>query len=92
MANMLDKLNIRNSTSTGEDGNTIIDVNLTDLTVHFLTVLDRFVDSTGNVLVPQNSEEDAYLTGITDGMRNFILFLSKAGLDALGVSLDDFGL
>ena len=92
MANMLDKLNIRYSTSTGEDGNTTIDVNLTDLTVHFTTVFDRFVNASGTELAPQDSDEEAYLSGVIDGMKNFILFLSKAGLDVLGVSLDDLGL
>ena len=92
MANMLDKLNIRHSTSTGEDGNTTISVNLTDLTVHFTSVFDRFTNATDNELAPQNSNEEAYLSGVIDGMRNFILFLSSAGLDVLGVSLDDFGL
>ena len=92
MANMLDKLNIRHSTSIGADGNTIINVNLTDLTVHFTSVFDRFVNATDNELTPQNADEEAYLSGVVDGMRNLILFLSKAGLDVLGLSPEDFGL
>ena len=92
MANMLDKLNIRHSTSIGADGNTTINVNLTDLTIHFTTVFDRFVNASDNELTPQNSEEEAYLSGVIDGMRNFIFFLSKAGLDVLGFSPEDFGL